>query len=93
VVVGTTADREAVSKQASPGDMLGLVSFHQLLATTMPRYPYTTAGSILMLGAAVLFTGAAYKKSELETCALAAVSLLFVISGLALIFRREEGRY
>jgi hypothetical protein len=58
----------------------------------MPRYPYTTAGSILLLGASILLTGAAYIKREFETCALALVSLLFLVGGLILMWRRDEGR-
>lgn len=58
----------------------------------MPRYPYTTAGSILILGAAILFTGAAYKKSEIETCAPAGVSLLFLVGGLSLMWRQDGSR-
>jgi hypothetical protein len=80
------------SKTKSPGDKLGLASFSQLWTTAMPRYPYTTAGSILILGAAILFTGAAYKKSEIETCALAGGSLLFLVGGIILMWRQDGGR-
>lgn len=60
------------------------------MATPMSRYPHTTAGSILLLGAAIMFTGAVYVRRENETVALAIVSLLFAIGGLTMLWSRES---
>ena len=56
---------------------------------SMYRYPHTTAASILLLGSAILLTGAAFVRREIETIALFATSFCFAIGGLSLMWSRE----
>jgi|GEM_PF-3944000 hypothetical protein len=55
----------------------------------MNHYPHTTAGSIILLAAAIMFTGAAFGTGD-SALALLTMAIVFSLGGLRLIWSREN---